>query len=777
MHKQTILFLIFHLFVSSLHAQNISIKGNITDSKEKAAIPYANITLLLTDSSFVAGTTSDEGGKFTLYNIDKGNYILTVSCIGYPNCITQLNNLSKDIDLGVIVLEELPVELQGITITASQVITKLDRQIVLPTRSQIQNSTSGYELLSKMMLPGLKIDLLQNVVSTIGGETVQLRINDMKATAPQVHALRPGNVVRVEYIDNPGIRYADEGISAVINFIVRQHTSGISAGVNLTNSFTTGFGNDNIYIKANHKQSEFGLNYYMTYRDYNDRFTNDDQSFLLKDGSSRNRRLEGISLPFNYTTHDVEFSYNLFQPDDYTFNAVFRNSIFNAPKRDVAQNIVENNIPKGHSYNKMTDKSNTPAIDLYFMKHLPHKQSITANIVGTFIGSDYSRNYKEYFSDINNPHSNYAYSADGNKYSLIGEGIYEKEFKPFELSLGLQYTQAHTKNIYEGTTDAITRMNTSNTYAYTQIQGKIKELSYMLGVGVSRQAFDENDEGFVFYTFRPSFMVSYPVFKGANLRYIFNVQPTLPSLSNLSDIRQQMNDFEVNTGNPDLTPYRTYTNQLRFQYQYKQINTQLSGNYSYLKNPIMEEVNRIDLPDTYLFEYRYDNQKSSRCIGGQGYIQMQVIENILSLSGYTGINYFRNTGNKYDHSYTTWYAGGQAEISYKKWSIGGWIYSRYNSLNGETIRYGENNCGINMGYKINKEIKIGAGLWYPFISEGWSAGSKRISGIAKKETRTYIKDNGNMLTLSFTWNIHYGRKHKAENKTLNNADQDSGIVK
>lgn len=95
----------------------------------------------------------------------------------------------------------------------------------------------------------------------------------------QVQSLRPNEVLRVEYIDNPGVRYADSGAEAVINYVVKRAQSGISGGVSIMNAVTTGFGNDQVYLRANHKLSEFGLSYYVSYRDYDDRYVNEDQIF------------------------------------------------------------------------------------------------------------------------------------------------------------------------------------------------------------------------------------------------------------------------------------------------------------------------------------------------------------------------------------------------------------------------------------------------------------------------------------------------------------------
>lgn len=47
-------------------------------------------------------------------------------------------------------------------------------------------------------------------------------------------------------------------------------------------------------------------------------------------------------------------------------------------------------------------------------------------MVGTYIGSDYEREYSEAHSEAGAPVSSYDYGTDGSRYSLIGEGIYQK---------------------------------------------------------------------------------------------------------------------------------------------------------------------------------------------------------------------------------------------------------------------------------------------------------------------------------------------------------------
>lgn len=767
--------LLFLCFCFALHTEGQNITGRLLDEKRQP-ISFGNIKLEQPDSTFVTGTTSGENGRFQLTASKKGDYLLTASYIGYVTSIVRLDNVSKKVDLGDIILQESSVVLGEVAVSASRVVSKIDRQVVLPSPSQVKMSASGYDLLSKMMLPGLRIDPIQNSVSTIGGGNVQLRINDMKASTAQVLALRPVEVVRVEYIDEPGVRYGEDGIEAVVNFIVKRVDSGVSGGVNLSNAVTTGFGDDLVYIKANHLRSEFGLNYSISYRDLEKRKVDDTERFLLLDGKTRERAMKGVNVPFNYATHNVELSYNLTEVDKYTFNILFRDQIYNSPNRDLSQIIVEAGRPDIRTYTKEKDKNSSPALDIYYQRKLPRKQNIALNVVGTYIGTDFLRDYNEYQLDVQEPEYRSAYTTNGDKYSLIGEAIYDKTFKPFKMSAGLQYSQAYTKNIYAGSTDVTTEMNTSNTYLYLQLQGQLAKLNYVVGAGVSRQYFDEGAGNFTFYTFRPSLMVSYPVFKGASLRYNFSITPNLPSLSDLSDVRQQRDDFQVRVGNPNLVPFRSYNNALRFQYANKRFSAQLTGSYSYQSNPIMQEIKRVESQEGTLFEYWMENQKSFETVKGQGFLRLQIIPEILSASGFGGVGHFVSEGNQYSHKYTSWYGGGQMEATVGNWSLGGAIWSRTNSFYGESISYGEYGSQLNTRYKF-KNLLIGAGILLPFSPNGLKVGRTRLSDIAFSESWTSSSNFGNLVTLTVSWNFNYGRKHEAIKKRLENSDTDSGIVK
>lgn len=108
-------------------------------------------------------------------------------------------------------------ELQEIVIEAPKVIRKADMDVYHPSKSAVEHSKNGLQLLNNLMIPTLSVsDALGTVQAA--GQSVQVRINGRESSIEQVRALLPETIKRVEWIDNPGLRYG--GANYVLNFIV-----------------------------------------------------------------------------------------------------------------------------------------------------------------------------------------------------------------------------------------------------------------------------------------------------------------------------------------------------------------------------------------------------------------------------------------------------------------------------------------------------------------------------------------------------------------------------
>ena len=61
---------------------------------------------------------------------------------------------------------------------------------------------------------------MNNEIGLSGGGELQLRINGVKAEIDEIKAIRPADIIRIEYHDNPGLRYGNAEV--VLDYIVRR---------------------------------------------------------------------------------------------------------------------------------------------------------------------------------------------------------------------------------------------------------------------------------------------------------------------------------------------------------------------------------------------------------------------------------------------------------------------------------------------------------------------------------------------------------------------------
>ena len=142
--------------------------------------------------------------------------------------------------------EEKTIDLDEVTIQASSIIRKKDRQLIFPSKDQVRRSMDGLDLTRRMSLPRLWVDPNTKSISMANGN-VQLRINGVLASSLEVAALSPEDIKRVEYHDNPGLRYG-EGVDIVLDYITIKRTSGGNLGVDLSHQLNTFWMADYIYM-------------------------------------------------------------------------------------------------------------------------------------------------------------------------------------------------------------------------------------------------------------------------------------------------------------------------------------------------------------------------------------------------------------------------------------------------------------------------------------------------------------------------------------------------
>jgi len=674
------------------------------------------------------------------------------------------------------------LNLKGVTVAASRVIAKGDRQLYLPTQTAVKNSTNGYDLLKKMMLPNIKVDLLkQSVSSSEGG--VQVRINDIKAENEDILSLRPDEVIRVEYIDNPGVRYNEEGLAAVINYVVKRRYAGYVGGLSTWQGFTTGFNNSNAYFKYNHKKSEFSVDYRLWYRDYDHQRYDDKAVYYQPDGTERHINYVGFDNTMSYNNHYLRLGYNLCEPDKYVFNARLNFGWLNQPNYGGIQRVEETGKPDMLQYSRNSDNRDFPSFDLYWSVNLPRKQKLSLNAVGTYIGTDNKYRQREYLFDgtLDNTLkgdilNDYGYRVNGKKYSLISEAVYSKTFtEKLELSGGVNYLVSRTDNKYSGSANANTVLNTNNVYSFAQAKGKLGVFNWQVGVGANYISSEQGKVGFNRWTFRDDLMLSANVTKHLNIRYVSRISPNAPSLSDLSEVRKQSSTLQASDGNASLKPYNIYANSIRATWNTALFSLYSEGQYKYAPKAIMTSIIPQEREDGgWLYIWKPENQRRFDKLTWRNSLTVHAIKNVLDLQASLDYENSRSRGRGYSHNYGFWQYYLAADLTLGKWNISYAFGNAGRWLWGETVNGGENSSDLDIRYKT-KDFSFGLGCLLLGYAQGFNYYNKIDSRYYKSTGSSKIKDDGNMVYFTFSWNFSHGRKYDAGKRTLENSDNDNGV--
>lgn len=764
-------------FCISMQAQNVKIRGRVVETQGEKTLPVEAVTisLLTADSVFVGGCTTDAKGIFLLDKLAKGNYIVSASFVGYETLSIAVNNLSGTVDLGDMTMGESPVELENVEVTASNIINRVDRQVILPVKSAVDISADAYDLMNNLNIPRLYVNPILKTMEVSSGNPVQTRVNGIKVPANELATILPKDVLRIEFIEDPGSRYGEPGLGAVVNIVTRRRETGGYVSFQGTDSPYRIWGENYLTAKYNNRRSEWGLSVVNRNRGYNHRYKNVEETYHLADQSIR-RVQEGLDDKTRNFTNDINLSYNLYNPDKYIFNAVFRNSLKNVPYNNYHNKLHDESHADDFIYSRVLqkEKSYTPSLDLYFLYNLPKKQTLEFNAVGTLMSTNSERTYLEYV-EPNSPFSHILTDIDGKKYSFIGEGIYTREFEKLNVSAGLKHSQMKTENTYSQTESTVSDMLQSETYGFAEVVGKVKKFSYSAGIGVNRSWFKEGEIDHTYWIFTPTVKLGWQFHPNSFLRYSFQMNPSIPSLSSLTAVEVVLDTIQVVQGNPNLKTYKVFRNNLNYSYSKGVFRGYVSLNHQYSKNPIMEDVfikgDKVILTENNQDYYQQFDVDLNLGLNG---LDIGSLKRFLSVNAGFGYSKYRSKGWKYDHTFDDFYFNVSTTLAYRNFSFIG-QYRRYkSSLYGETVLNGTDMSAFGVFWTKN-ELQLGAAMMFPFTNN-FRQGYERLSTDAPVTSWEYSKEVGQMLTLRLAYSFSFGRKHKAGYQKLNNADRDAGII-
>lgn len=752
-------------------AANNKVSGVIKDAADKTALIGVNVSLKQGDQQ-VSGTVTDAHGKFSLA-AETGEFVLECSYIGYEPIGMSLT-VSGNTHLGTIEMNEASTELSEVVVEGDAVIQKVDRQILLPNKEQLGASSDGMSLLQNLQIPRIVVNPVENSVKTLANQEVQLRINGIEASSSEVMAINPKDVIRIEYHDQPGVRY--NGAAAVINYIVKHRDTGGNLMLNASNGVTmSGWGEYHLSGKVNFGKSSFSLLTHYSPRDIYWTRTNA-ETYNFSTGTIENREV-GEPTRFKGNPVNLGLSYNWTNGEKNMLQIALRDNMLFMPHSETNRDsYLYQGTDSFAIHDHESTQSISPSLDIYYEHNLPNDHHLYFNLVGTYINSSNDRRFEqtplgETVADTTDVTSR----VRGNKYSLIGEAIYEKDWENIGLTVGVRHNQQWVENTYLGSADATVNMTTAETYAFAEVQLRVKQFSYAVGIGAMHTYIEQGGQKSSNWIARPQLTLSYDFGKGVFWKYKGYVSGYQPSLSAMSDVAQQIDKYQIRQGNPNLKPVMFVANEMQLSWQSKYVNLNIWANYSYDHKPIMEETYE-QLIDGQAYAIRtYANHRGFHRLQVAPSVQVRLLQNKLIFTVAPFANYYVSLGNSYTHKHFN--PGVRASFMgmYNGWQFFGEVTTRYNNLWGETLEYGEFYHQIGVGYNADK-WGFRAMLMNPFSVKGYSIETKDLSALAPNTQHAEMRDFRQMLILNFHCNLDFGTQRRENGKRINNEDKENGIL-
>jgi ferric enterobactin receptor len=565
-----------------------SVTGKITDMQSNSPLMYASIRLFKSaDSSFVTGGVTDETGNFSV-EIAPGAYYALSEFIGYKSLTTSGIVLTNNapLNLGNLKLTASARTLDEVTVQAekSSMELALDKKIFNVGKDLANAGGTAVDILTN--IPSVAVDVEGNV-SLRGSGNVRILIDGKPSGLVSIKGgaglqQLQGNIIeRVEIITNPSARYEAEGMSGIINIVLKkERKEGFNGSFDLIAGQPTNFG---VAANVNYRRKNlnFFINYTLSFRNtpgrntlYQELYRNDsvfisEKSMTSKLKGQNNSARGGLDYYFN--------SKNVLTAA-YTYRISNGKRFSNINYKDYLSDLG-NLLGRTNRTQDETEKEPNSEYALTYKKTFDRKgQEFTADV-----------RYLDNWEDSDQFYGQQRYNKDGSKSSvpfllqravnfetekqLLFQADYVHPFaKDGKVEAGARTSSRDMTNDYAVTeeTDAgwISVPGLTNDFLYNErisaaygiIGNKTGRFSYQAGLraewtGVKttlKQTNEVNERNYA--NLFPSVHVTYDLAKQNALQLSFSRRVRRPQYNDLSPFATYSDNRNYWSGNPDLNP-------------------------------------------------------------------------------------------------------------------------------------------------------------------------------------------------------------------------------
>lgn len=546
-----------------------SITGTLKDEKSKEPVGYASISIKDGDQ-IITGDLTDDEGKFIIKNIPLKTTEIIIEYIGfktYTSTIT-LSESTKKMDLGTILLKPDSELLDGIVINAERSVTEqlVDRKVIHVGKDLSTAGATASEIMNN--IPSVNVDQDGNI-SMRGNENVRVLIDgkptqmDPKTLLKQI----PSNSIeKIELITNPSAKYNPEGMSGMINIVLKKNMQdGFNGSYNGNITFAK-VPKYNQGIDLNLRKGK--VNIFGNYN-FNDSETYnwgeitqlDDNSQQLFDIVNKNK------------THTFKVGFDVYANDKNTLS-FYTNQTYADGVGTVDNTIL---YPTNTAFYQTDRYSGDDKTQIYnaAWKKLFTKQGQVLDFEVNYNTTKQKQGGE--FAIIGNPNNQYSDISDNTVNAVQANLDYVHPIgDKSKLEVGAEYRETNIDNTYD-TTNIIAN-KTDFTYdvsiasAYATFGTKYEKWGYQIGARLEKYdvnanyTISNNKDKFEddYLNIYPSAFLSYTPTQTDFFQLSASRRVDRPNVWQTRPIRDYSTPRVIQVGNPELQPQ--FTNSLEFNY-------------------------------------------------------------------------------------------------------------------------------------------------------------------------------------------------------------------
>lgn len=261
--RKIVILLLGGIMGISIHVQaqqgeaQAEILGKLLDDKTGKPVEYASVALLNPDSTVLTGMLSKPNGDFDFRQLKPGSYILKIYFIGYQTYL-QTVSVKRSTDVGNIRLKSTATALKGVEVVGEKpaFTMEIDKRVFNVDKSLASIGGTATDVLRQV--PSVNVDIDGNVSVRNGSPTIFIDGRPSTLTLDQIPA---DAIASVEVVTNPSAKYDAEGMSGILNIVLKKNRRAginglINAGISTTRSTNAG-------IDLNVRQGK--INFFVNY--------------------------------------------------------------------------------------------------------------------------------------------------------------------------------------------------------------------------------------------------------------------------------------------------------------------------------------------------------------------------------------------------------------------------------------------------------------------------------------------------------------------------------